>query len=185
MARPAVHRTQEQVWDFNYPYQASSKTFAKTGDEVDDVTIMVQEGDIIIAATDGVLDNLYDQGVQTLVADILPHLCSPDPAVAQMAIDMLAEDIAKQAAAIGSGKYGELDTPWMAAANAAGRSASGGKLDDVALVCGVVRCGERPPARVGHNFGNFVGAQSDEQPMAPKRPPPFAHSRRPAPSLRE
>ena len=28
----------------------------------------------------------------------------------------------------------------------------GGKLDDVAVVCGVVRSGERPPPREGHNF---------------------------------
>ena len=41
------------------------------------------------------------------------------------------------------------------AAAEVGRKFRGGKLDDVAVVCGLVRCGaERPPPRVGHNFGD-------------------------------
>jgi len=155
-----VLRTQDQQHFFNCPYQADAETFDGVGRQADTLSADVQDGDVFIAATDGVLDNLFDPALQTLVARSLPGLREKDPVAAQTAVDALAKAIAEQANAAGLREDDpELRTPFMVAAAQEGLQFAGGKLDDVAVVCGVVRCGEAPPPRVGHNFGS--GEQGD------------------------
>lgn len=150
-----VLRTQDQQHFFNCPYQADADSFGSVGHQADKLCADVQDGDIFIAATDGVLDNLFDPALQVLVARSLPGLREKDPLAAQTAVDALAKVIAEQANAAGLREDDpELRTPFMVAAAQEGLQFAGGKLDDVAVVCGVVRCGEAPPQRVGHNFGS-------------------------------
>ena len=112
---------------------------------------------MLVAATDGVLDNLFDVAIQLTVARSLDALRSPsgDAGAAQRAVDELARSIAEQAAAMGARQDEEgLATPFSEAAGLEGYRFDGGKLDDVAVVCGVVRDGaqERAPARLLSNF---------------------------------
>jgi protein phosphatase PTC7 len=150
-----VLRSADQTHFFNCPYQACAETFGAIGGgaQLDKLSAEVRDGDVLIVATDGVLDNLFDRELQACVAQHLPGLRSPDPVAAQAEVDQLAATIAGLAHAIGLREDEQgLLTPFMQAAAEEGYSYPGGKLDDVAVVCGVVRSGERPPRRVGHNF---------------------------------
>jgi len=152
-----VLRSSDQTHFFNCPYQVSSDNFgAAVIERADELSAVVRDGDIVLAATDGVLDNLYDSALQAAVLRALPLLRTSDAAVVQSGVDMLAEEIAAQAHAIGLREDEEgLRTPFMEAAAKEGFRFSGGKLDDVAVVCGLVRTGQRPPtARLGPNFAS-------------------------------
>ena len=199
----------------NCPYQASAKNFDTFIDELDGISTDVKEvraqgsngalvlmaradadslvdlsfqGDVVIAATDGVLDNMFDQEVQAFVSDKLHALMGDDPVAAQEAITLLAKGIAERANAIGL-KQGDasIDTPFTQAAAEEGYEfRGGGKLDDVAIVCGVVREGARPGLRMVHNFdgaadqmwlqptggGHIAASRGTVAPTAPFQPPP-------------
>ena len=61
-----IFRTVEQQHGINHPYQMG--TGAQTTAEDADVTkLFVEEGDIVLAATDGILDNLFDDQILALV----------------------------------------------------------------------------------------------------------------------
>ena len=155
-----VLRTQDQQHFFNCPYQTDAESFGSVDHQADKLCVDIQDGDIVIAATDGVLDNLFDAALQVLVARSLPGLREKDPLAVQIAVEALAQAIAEQANAAGLREDDpELRTPFMVSAAHEGLQFAGGKLDDVAVVCGAVRCGEAPPPRVGHNFGS--GEQGD------------------------
>ena len=64
---------------------------------------------------------------------------------AQASVSHLAKEIAERAMAVGQRKGDpEVETPFGQASANEGRAYVGGKLDDVAIVCGVVREGVRP-----------------------------------------
>lgn len=148
-----VLRSQDQTHYFNCPYQVAAEDFDSVATRVDRVSVDVQEGDILVAATDGVLDNLFDKQIQIAVAQALPQLRSEVPEEAQAAVDDLAASIARMAHEMGLRQDEEgLHTPFAVAAAEEGYRFDGGKLDDVAIVCGLVRSGTRPPIRIGHNF---------------------------------
>lgn len=132
------------------------------GEQVDEIAAVVQEGDVLIAATDGVLDNLFDDELQMHVASAVSGLRATDPAAAQEAVDQLAQSIAARANEVGMREDEEgIVTPFMQSAAKEGLRFVGGKLDDVAVVCAVVRSGDRPAQRIGHNF---QGAEAVLQP---------------------
>lgn len=148
-----VLRSHDQSHFFNCPYQANARNFEGVTEELDELSTPVREGDVVIAATDGVLDNLFDRELQACVSEHLHVLMGDDAGAAQQSISLLAKSIAERAAAIGlrKGDAG-ISTPFMQAAAEEGYDFRGGKLDDVALVCGVVRRGEPPGLRFVHNF---------------------------------
>lgn len=131
-----VFRSSDQTHYFNCPYQLGS---GHGHIEVPDlIQIQVREGDIVIAATDGVFDNLFDRQLQQIVArhlgdawrtgeEVEPHLQS------------LASNVVEH-----SQKIGKLDdatdifTPFALSAHAEGLSYRGGKLDDTTAVVGLV-----------------------------------------------
>ena len=137
----------------NYPFQASKRNFGSVSEQLDEISTVVKDGDVVIAATDGVLDNLFDLEMQRCVTELLPFLTGEDPDAVQGAVNMLAQDIAVRANAIGLRKGDpDVKTPFMQAAAEEGKTFLGGKLDDVAIVCGVVRQGARPEMKLKHNF---------------------------------
>ena len=156
-----VLRSHDQNHGWNWPFQASASNLGGVVNEADELSTRVREGDVLIAATDGVLDNLFDSELIAIVSGQLPYLLGDDARAAQMCISLLTEDIAKRAALVGRTQGDpSLKTPFGAAAAAVGyERAPGGKVDDVAIVCGVVRSGARPKPRVQHNFrGAIEGA---------------------------
>ena len=148
-----VLRTCDQTHYFNCPYQAATSQFKQAFQQADEVSALARDGDIIVAATDGVLDNLFEAQIQMAVAQRVGELCASDPSTAQAAVDDLALAIANEASAIGHREDEEgLPTPFQQAAAQEGYRFLGGKLDDIAVVVGLVRHGERPPKRMLKNF---------------------------------
>ena len=147
-----VLRSFDQTHAFNTPYQTAADDFAQATRRSDQLSTAAAEGDILIAATDGVLDNLFDQHIQNVVARSLSDLRKGDSDgnAAQLAVDALADQIANEAHAIGLREDEEgLHTPFELAAAQERYKFLGGKLDDVAVVVGLVRAGEPPPEQRG------------------------------------
>jgi hypothetical protein len=48
----------------------------RDGAEPDELVVVVQEGDIVVAATDGVLDNLFDYDIAQVVARSDGYFCT-------------------------------------------------------------------------------------------------------------
>ncbi|CAI9770089.1 unnamed protein product [Fraxinus pennsylvanica] len=89
----------------------------------------LEEGDVIIAATDGLFDNLYDQEISSIVLASLDN---------DQRLEEIAELLAAQAQEVG--RSASVRSPFVDAAQAAGYVGyTGGKLDDVAVIVSVVR----------------------------------------------
>jgi len=135
-----VLRSNDQTHFFNCPYQVSSDDFDEAIAEADLLETPARAGDIVVAASDGVLDNLFEARIQRHVALLVRELHSPDPTVAQAAVGTLATAIAQESTQIGLREDEKgLQTPFMVSAAQEGLKFVGGKLDDVVVVCGVVR----------------------------------------------
>lgn len=157
-------RTHDQTHYFNCPYQVAAEDFAQVPARVDELCAVVRAGDVLVAATDGVLDNLFDEALQMEVARSLPELRATDPAAVQAAVDALAQSIARAAHETGKREDEEgLHTPFEVAASKEGYEFLGGKLDDVAVVCAVVReaaaANQCPPPRSLDNFGDAPSSE--------------------------
>ena len=156
-------RTHDQTHYFNCPYQASAADEAPTDSDLgacgaDTIAAHVRSGDLVIAATDGYWDNVFDSTTLATIAPRLPALWAAaahqnafgdlskrvqrmtdaaeaaDPA--REALDALAETLAGVAVSI-AGEDTAV-TPFAASARDDGLSFEGGKEDDVAIVCGLV-----------------------------------------------
>ncbi|XP_052205396.1 probable protein phosphatase 2C BIPP2C1 isoform X2 [Diospyros lotus] len=91
--------------------------------------IDLDEGDVIVAATDGLFDNLYDQEIASIVSKSLENNLKPEE---------IAEILAERAQEIGSSET--CRSPFADAAQAAGYMGyTGGKLDDVTVIVSLVQ----------------------------------------------
>lgn len=153
-----VLRTHEQTHFFNCPYQLSSTDVAQVLTTADVIQAMAMEGDILIVATDGVTDNLFDHQLQTIVHRHLRALMSPSADGGTAAIEALAQAVANEASTVGArADDPRTYTPFSQHAAMEGYDAPGGKLDDVAVVCAVVR-GGAPPVRTSGGAAAEGGA---------------------------
>lgn len=120
-------RSTPTVYGFNFPLQIAS------GDDpsklIQDYAISLDEGDVIVTATDGLFDNLYEQDVATTVYKSLQGSLAPTE---------IAKLLASRAQAVGKMAVGR--SPFSDAAHAAGYPYfTGGKLDDVTVIVSVVQ----------------------------------------------
>ncbi|XP_075476688.1 uncharacterized protein LOC142518005 isoform X2 [Primulina tabacum] len=91
--------------------------------------IDLEEEDVIILASDGLLDNLYDQEITSEVSKYLAADCKPKE---------IAEALAAKAQEVG--KSATARSPFADNAQAAGYAGyTGGKLDDVTVIVSVVQ----------------------------------------------
>jgi len=129
-----VLRTNDQTHYFNCPYQVCCDSFGQIlkTNQCDFLEVEVQDGDIVIAATDGVFDNIFDQAMQLLVMKHLVNVQDGNAAA-------LANAIATEAMSIGQSQDDPKTlTPFSEGARSEGYEYAGGKLDDVAVVVGLV-----------------------------------------------
>mmetsp|Transcript_68337 Transcript_68337/g.156934 ORF Transcript_68337/g.156934 Transcript_68337/m.156934 type:complete len:357 (+) Transcript_68337:73-1143(+) len=141
-----VFRSHEQAAFFNCPFQLSSdENGSDTLYEADTFQVGVRPGDMVIAGTDGVFDNLFDDEIAALATTFMQQhkplqLVDKDGRTEVMdrrsALNQLASNIAEaaRAAAVGT-NY----TPFTYAAakegiGENGRPLRGGKLDDITVV---------------------------------------------------
>jgi len=121
-----THYQQEQQHSFNFPYQLGTGSTDEPAD-ADLCEVEVEDGDVVVVATDGVLDNLFPQEIVQIVKE-------------GKIMQKTEKEIANRIAKIASQKANceEGTTPFSQNARAEGHVYSGGKLDDITVICATV-----------------------------------------------
>ncbi|KAK4753471.1 hypothetical protein SAY87_022269 [Trapa incisa] len=118
-----VFRSPVQQHDFNLTYQLESGNGADLPSSGQVFTIAVAPGDVIIAGTDGLFDNLYNNEITAVVVHATRAGLGPQ---------VTAQKIAALARQRAQDKHRQ--TPFSTAAQDAGFRYYGGKLDDITVV---------------------------------------------------
>jgi len=129
-----ILRSVDQTHSFNCPYQVSSHTGQMEPPDV--LQLIVQAGDLIVAGTDGVFDNLFDGQVQQIAAMTLSDAWVEGNKDIQPCLEICAQELAKAANTVGGREDGE--TPFAVSAREEGYEFKGGKLDDTTVVVAMV-----------------------------------------------
>jgi len=145
-----VFRSSDQTHYFNCPYQFGSGSAPV--EAPDFIRIRVRIGDLVVAATDGVFDNLFDHQVQAIVARHLGGAWRSGATV-EPQLQGLATSIVKQAQRIGQQEdQKDVITPFALAAHSEGLPFRGGKLDDTTAIVGLV-CSDTADEDAGKEEG--------------------------------
>ncbi|XP_009600510.1 probable protein phosphatase 2C 55 [Nicotiana tomentosiformis] len=119
----ATFKSPAQQHGFNFPYQLDCNNAGDSPSSAMVFKIAVAPGDVLIAGTDGLFDNLYDEDIKVVVLQSVEAGLGP-----QMTAQRIAE-LAQQRA---------MDTnkssPFSDGAQEAGFEYHGGKLDDITVV---------------------------------------------------
>ncbi|KAL6995658.1 protein-serine,threonine phosphatase [Sarracenia purpurea var. burkii] len=118
-----VFRSPVQQHDFNFTYQLESGNGGDLPSSGQVFTIPVAPGDVVIAGTDGLFDNLYNSEVTAVVVHAVRAGLGPQ--VTAQKIAALARQRAQDK---------NRQTPFSTAAQDAGFRYYGGKLDDITVV---------------------------------------------------
>ncbi|KAK4771880.1 hypothetical protein SAY86_013655 [Trapa natans] len=123
-----IFRSPVQQHGFNFTYQLESGNTGDLPSSGQVFTIPVIPGDVVVAGTDGLFDNLYNNEITAVVVDAVRSGLEPQ-AMAQK-IAALARQRAMDR---------NRQTPFASAAQEAGYRYHGGKLDDITVVVSYVR----------------------------------------------
>ncbi|XP_008786118.2 probable protein phosphatase 2C 55 isoform X2 [Phoenix dactylifera] len=118
-----IFRSPVQQHDFNFTYQLESGNGSDLPSSAQVFTFPVAPGDVIIAGTDGLFDNLYNNEVTAVVVHAVRARLGPQ--VTAQKIAALARQRAQDR---------NRQTPFSSAAQDAGYRFYGGKLDDITVV---------------------------------------------------
>lgn len=123
-----VMKSEEQQHSFNCPFQLQCSPYGDRSDSpqaADDYTFKVKEGDLVVMATDGFLDNIHTEEVLEVTALMREKNAEPGD---------MAETLAKYA----HKKSMDLEchTPFGCAAARYGYWYEGGKPDDITVLVG-------------------------------------------------
>ncbi|KAG6775788.1 hypothetical protein POTOM_019283 [Populus tomentosa] len=118
-----IFRSPVQQHGFNFTYQLESGNGGDLPSSGQVFTIPVTPGDVIIAGTDGLFDNLYNNEVAAVVVHAIRTGLGPEAAAQKIAA------LARQRAVDRN-----QQTPFSTAAQDAGYRYYGGKLDDITVV---------------------------------------------------
>uniref|UniRef100_A0A7N0R8Z4 PPM-type phosphatase domain-containing protein n=1 Tax=Kalanchoe fedtschenkoi TaxID=63787 RepID=A0A7N0R8Z4_KALFE len=120
-------RSSATVHDFHFPHQIQKG--CDPMEFVEWYEIELDEGDVIIAATDGLFDNMYEQEIASIATKSLKFNMNPEEVAAILAVK--SQEI---------GRSTSTRSPFADAAQAAGYAGyTGGKLDDVTVIVSVVQ----------------------------------------------
>mmetsp|Transcript_13202 Transcript_13202/g.22208 ORF Transcript_13202/g.22208 Transcript_13202/m.22208 type:complete len:431 (-) Transcript_13202:31-1323(-) len=123
-----IYRSSEQQHYFNCPYQLGSES-NDTANSAVRIAVAVQEGDLVIMATDGLWDNLYDHEVIKMCEEEATKDGDSDKPFTQA----LAEKLVLRAHQVARSTFRQ--SPFSVKARQAGYRFFGGKVDDVTVVC--------------------------------------------------
>ncbi|KAH7656256.1 Protein-serine/threonine phosphatase protein [Dioscorea alata] len=120
------NKSSPMVYGFNFPLQI------QRGDDpsklIQEYNMALDEGDVVVTATDGLFDNIYEEEIAAIVSKSLQASLKPSE---------IAELLALRAQEVGKSTG---RSPFADAANAAGYTAfTGGKLDDVTVIVSIVQ----------------------------------------------
>jgi len=133
-----VYQSQEQQHYFNTPYQLSISNdrlgvIQDRPSDADTTTISIQKGDLIVMATDGLFDNMFQQQIVDRLQRI--DRFAPSYEALKQAADKLAADARNLA------MDEDYMSPFAMKAQHYGLNFRGGKLDDITvLLASVVDC---------------------------------------------
>ncbi|XVF01602.1 hypothetical protein REPUB_Repub04eG0102500 [Reevesia pubescens] len=120
-------RSSPMVYEFNFPILIERGDYPS--DFVEVYRIYLNEGDVIITATDGLFDNLYEKDIASIVLKSLQESLSPQE---------MAELLATTAQEVG--QLSSVRSPFADEAQAAGYGGyRGGKLDDVTVIVSLIK----------------------------------------------
>jgi protein phosphatase PTC7 len=131
-----IFRSNEQQHSFNFPFQLSTAPESDGPGSADQALVDVHEDDLIILASDGLFDNLFDEEIVAIVSE------ADDRAPANL--DALARRLASTAqdragimslSTRGRAALQPTPTPFEVSARSKGMDFVGGKLDDTTVVC--------------------------------------------------
>ncbi|KAL1208649.1 putative protein phosphatase 2C 80 [Cardamine amara subsp. amara] len=122
-----VFQSPVQQHGFNFTYQLESGNSGDVPSSGQVFTIDVESGDVIVAGTDGVYDNLYNEEITGVVVSAVRAGLDPKATAQKIA------DLARQRAL-----DRKRQSPFSAAAQEAGFRYYGGKLDDITAVVSYV-----------------------------------------------
>ncbi|XP_062214237.1 probable protein phosphatase 2C 80 [Phragmites australis] len=123
-----VLRSPTQQHDFNFTYQLESGGGSDLPSSAQVFHFAVAPGDVIVAGTDGLFDNLYNNEISGVVVEALRVGLTPQAAAQKIAA------LARQRATDKN-----RQSPFAAAAQEAGYRFYGGKLDDITVVVSYVK----------------------------------------------
>ncbi|XP_031495180.1 probable protein phosphatase 2C 80 isoform X1 [Nymphaea colorata] len=118
-----IFRSPVQQHDFNFTYQLESGNRGDLPSSGQVFTIPVAPGDVVVAGTDGLFDNLYNSEVTAVIVHAIRAGLGPQ--VTAQKIAALARQRAQDQ---------NRQTPFSTAAQEAGFRYYGGKLDDITVV---------------------------------------------------
>ncbi|KAL1523350.1 hypothetical protein AB1Y20_018295 [Prymnesium parvum] len=157
LAPQLLLRTHEGTHGFNFPHQVSSSTLLEEcARNALEFELLVRPGDVLVAVTDGVTDNVFESHIQAILTAHLEDILNTDTRRCARGLEGFASELARTANAIGIRQDDpSTRTPFSEQAKMYGFAMEGGKLDDVAVVCAVVRpssAGRRPNSALLSNF---------------------------------
>ena len=121
-------KSEEQERSFNKPYQIGrgkkGEAFGEGLEVAELTTQSIKKGDTIIAATDGLFDNLFDDDITDITSDYSNE--SPTFIASRLAIVAYDRSVGKE------------PTPFSVAMKKQGKEYEGGKEDDITVVVGKV-----------------------------------------------
>ncbi|KAF9610302.1 hypothetical protein IFM89_021972 [Coptis chinensis] len=120
-------KSSPKVYGFNFPVQIAKGI--DPSELIEGYTIGLEEGDVIISASDGLFDNVYDKEIALVVSKSLEATLKPKEIAEHLAV--IAQEV---------GRSTSMKSPFADAAQAAGYSVNiGGKLDDVTVIVSLVQ----------------------------------------------
>ncbi|MBA0853085.1 hypothetical protein Goshw_013273 [Gossypium schwendimanii] len=118
-----IYKSPIQLESFNFPYQLGNSANCAKPRQAQVIKVRVEAGDVIIAGTDGLFDNLFE----------LQILATASKGIEQ---DLGAEEMAWELAQLAyqTSRDKAAVTPFMEASKRAGRFRDGGKGDDITVI---------------------------------------------------
>ena len=125
-----IFQTVDTLHGFNFPYQLGSSKHDQPSDGTYDV-VPIKAGDVIIAGTDGLWDNVWNDTIQQRIKKVLD-----DPNTKTKMMKKLAEILGNEAHNNGKNRF--FNSPFANDAMKHGYKYLGGKLDDVTVIASIV-----------------------------------------------
>ncbi|KAL4821531.1 hypothetical protein BDW67DRAFT_172281 [Aspergillus spinulosporus] len=146
--KKVVFRTEEQWHWFDCPMQLGTNSMDTPQKDAVLSLVDLEEGDIVLAVSDGVLDNLWEHEVLSITLEGLEkwehgryndkelEWAAPE-VLAEEQMVFLARELLKSALAVAQDPFAE--SPYMEKAVEEGLAIQGGKMDDISVVVGMCR----------------------------------------------
>ncbi|GLA23166.1 hypothetical protein AnigIFM63326_006795 [Aspergillus niger] len=143
-----LFRTKEQWHWFDCPMQLGTNSVDTPRKDAVLSLVDMQEDDLVVAVSDGILDNLWEHEILTIILDSLEKWqqgrhedkdseWAPPAVMADEQMVFLARELLKSALEIAQDPFAE--SPYMEKAVDEGLAVQGGKMDDISVVIGSCR----------------------------------------------